>query len=73
MTKYRLNRAQWEVPSAQTDELGNLVSVGGGWELVSNIKQLSEELKEAESLLNSDELQGTDFENFSSQEDKLKV
>ena len=73
MTKQRLARVQWKIPLVQTDELGNPVSVGAGWELVNNIKQLSEELKEAENALNSDELQGTDFENFSSQEDKLKV
>ena len=66
MTKQSLARVRWQVTLLEHQP-------APGWQLVEDIKKLSEEVDDVGFLLDSPELQRTDFEDFSKQEDKLKV
>ncbi|XP_048577310.1 dystrophin isoform X2 [Nematostella vectensis] len=67
MTKHRLAHVRWKttlVTGAPADTV---------WPVVEEITRLSDDVRVIEKLLSSSELQGADYEDFSSQEDKLKV
>ena len=68
MNKSSLARIRWQVTLA--DHQG---TQSPGWKLVEDFRKLSDEVHEVELLLESPELQKADFEDFSKQEDKLKV
>lgn len=68
MTKASLARVRWKVTLVDHEP-----ALTPGWKLVEDIRKLSDEVHEAELLLESPELQKADFEDFSKQEDKLKV
>lgn len=68
MTKASLARVRWQVTLVDHEP-----ALTPGWKLVEDIRKLSDEVHEAELLLESPELQKADFEDFSKQEDKLKL
>ena len=68
MTKSSLARVRWQVTLVEHEP-----TKSPGWKLVDDIRKLSDEVHEVELLLESRELQKADFEDFSKQEDKLKV
>lgn len=68
MTKSSLARVRWQVTLVEHES-----AQSPGWKLVEDIRKLSDEIHEVELLLESPELQKADFEDFSKQEDKLKV
>jgi len=68
MTKSSLARVRWQVTLVEHEPAQT-----PGWKLVQDIRKLSDEVHEVELLLESPELQKADFEDFSKQEDKLKV
>lgn len=68
MTKSSLARVRWQVTLVEHE-----ATKSPGWKLVDDIRKLSDEVHEVELLLESRELQKADFEDFSKQEDKLKV
>ena len=68
MTKSSLARVRWQVTLVQHEPAQT-----PGWKLVQDTRKLSDEVHEVELLLESPELQKADFEDFSKQEDKLKV
>ena len=68
MTKSSLARVRWQVTLVEHEP-----AQSPGWKLVDDIRKLSDEVHEVELLLESPELQKADFEDFSKQEDKLKV
>lgn len=68
MTKSSLARVRWQVTLVEHEPTQT-----PGWKLVQDTRKLSDEVHEVELLLESPELQKADFEDFSKQEDKLKV
>ena len=68
MTKSSLARVRWQVTLVEHEP-----TKSPGWNLVDDMRKLSDEVHEVELLLESRELQKADFEDFSKQEDKLKV
>ena len=68
MTKSSLARVRWQVTLVEHEPAQT-----PGWKLVQDTRKLSDEVHEVELLLESPELQKADFEDFSKQEDKLKV
>lgn len=68
MTKSSLARVRWQVTLVEHEPTQT-----PGWKLVQDARKLSDEVHEVELLLESPELQKADFEDFSKQEDKLKV
>lgn len=68
MTKSSLARVRWQVTLVEHEP-----TKSPGGKLVDDIRKLSDEVHEVELLLESRELQKADFEDFSKQEDKLKV
>ena len=68
MTKSSLARVRWQVTLVEHEP-----TKSPGWKLVDDMRKLSDEVHEVELLLESRELQKADFEDFSKQEDKLKV
>lgn len=68
MTKSSLARVRWQVTLVEHEPAQT-----PGWKLVQDTRKLSDEIHEVELLLESPELQKADFEDFSKQEDKLKV
>ena len=68
MTKSSLARVRWQVTVVEYE-----AAQSPGWKLVEDIRKLSDEVHEVELLLESPVLQKADFEDFSKQEDRLKV
>lgn len=68
MNKSSLARIRWQVTLA--DYQG---AQSPGLKVVEDFRKLSDEVHEVELQLESPELQKADFEDFSKQEDKLKV
>lgn len=68
MTKSSLARVRWQVTLVEHEP-----TKSPGWKLVDDMRKLSDEVHEVELLLESRELQKADFEDFSKQEDKLKL
>ncbi|KAK2570584.1 Dystrophin [Acropora cervicornis] len=68
MNKSSLARIRWQVTLA--DHQG---AQSPGWKVVEDFRKLSDEVHEVELQLESPELQKADFEDFSKQEDKLKL
>lgn len=68
MTKSSLARVRWQVTLVEYE-----AAQSPGWKLVEDIRKLSDEVHEVELLLESPVLQKADFEDFSKQEDRLKL
>lgn len=70
-TRQRLANVRWVTTYLYSPSQRDRTSVG--WSLVEDMSKMSDEVREIENTLNSAELKGADYEDFSNQEDKLKV
>jgi hypothetical protein len=70
-TRHRLANVRWQTTYLYTAPERDGSSLG--WSLVEEMSKLSDEVQQVDNTLNSAELKGADYEDFSNQEDKLKV
>ena len=79
MGRHKLLSVSWRQYTApkerhfEEDEKDAAVRMTPGWKFVEEIKQVFEKIRVIENDLSSPELHGGDYEEFSKQEDKIKV
>ena len=79
MGRHKLLTVSWRQYTApkerhlEADETDAEVRMSPGWRFVDEIKQVFEKIRAIENDLGAPELHGGDYEDFSKQEDKIKV
>ena len=79
MGRHKLLTVSWRQYTApkerhrEADEADAEVRMSPGWKFVDEIKQVFEKIRAIENDLGAPELHGGDYEDFSKQEDKIKV
>ena len=79
MGRHKLLTVTWRQYTApkerhlEADETDAEVRMSPGWKFVDEIKQVFEKIRAIENDLGAPELHGGDYEEFSKQEDKIKV
>ena len=79
MGRHKLLTVSWRQYTApkerhlEEDEVDAAMRMSPGWKFVDEIKQVFEKIRVIENDLGSPELHGGNYEEFSKQEDKIKV